>query len=165
MRWRKVCREGAQKRKAEKKVDEDSEENEIRSQIGQEVVACIKEKVSVHNGGKDVVQKPVVAQGYAKLELFSHRKLKERMKAGEKGTRLAAQWDEEQKLEEIVARRRMEGSSLQLEVMQKVLELVVQESMSQGKGMKGLKEKKEVQGWPFEDVKEKQNVWWKTLKK
>ena len=36
---------------------------------------------------------------------------------------MAAQWEEEQKLDEIVERRRMEGSSLQLEVMQKVTEL------------------------------------------
>ena len=35
----------------------------------------------------------------------------------------------------------MEGSSLQLEVMRKVLELVVHERMSQGKGVKGFKEK------------------------
>ena len=31
----------------------------------------------------------------------------------------AAQWDEEQKLEEILERRRMEGNSWQLEVMQR----------------------------------------------
>ena len=32
---------------------------------------------------------------------------------------MAGQWDEAQKLEEIVERRRIEGSSLKLEVMQK----------------------------------------------
>ena len=63
---------------------------------------------------------------------------------------MAAQWDDEQRLEEILKRRRMEGSPLQLEVMQKVPELVVQERMSQGKGAKGLKEKKKVQGWSIE---------------
>ena len=49
----------------------------------------------------------------------------------------------------------MEGSSLQLEVMQKVLELVVHERMSQGKGVKGFKEKKTVPGWSAEEIKEK----------
>ena len=49
---------------------------------------------------------------------------------------MAARWDEEQKLEEILERRRMEGSSLKVEVMQKVAELVVHERMSQGKGSK-----------------------------
>ena len=47
----------------------------------------------------------------------------------------------------------MEGSSLQLEVMQKVLELV-----SQGKGVKGFKEKKIVPGWSIEEMKEKPNI-------
>ena len=40
------------------------------------------------------------------------------------------QWDEDEKLEEILERRRVEGSSLQAEVLQKVPELVVHERMS-----------------------------------
>ena len=71
---------------------------------------------------------------------------------------MAAQWDEEQKLEEILERRRMKGSSLKLEVMQNVPELVVHERMSQGKGVKGLKEKKKVPGWSVEEMKEKPNI-------
>ena len=55
---------------------------------------------------------------------------------------MAAQWNEEQKLEEILERRRMKGSSLQLEVMKKVLEVVVHERMSQSRGVKGFKERK-----------------------
>ena len=43
---------------------------------------------------------------------------------------MAVQWDEEQQLEEILERRRMEGNSLQLEVMQKLPELVVHERMT-----------------------------------
>ena len=35
------------------------------------------------------------------------------------GDQIAAQWDKEQKVEEIVERRRIEGSSLKVEVMQK----------------------------------------------
>ena len=42
--------------------------------------------------------------------------------------------------------------------MQKVPELVVQERMSQGKGVKGLKEKYKVQGWSIEEMTEKPNV-------
>ena len=45
-------------------------------------------------------------------------------------------------LEEILEQRRMEGSSLQLEAMRNVLELVVHERMSQGMGVKGFNEKK-----------------------
>ena len=50
---------------------------------------------------------------------------------------MAAQWDEEQKPKEIVERRRIEGRSLKLEVMQQVPEPVVHECMSQGKGVEG----------------------------
>ena len=49
-------------------------------------------------------------------------------------------WAEGEKLEEILERRRMEGSPLQAEVMQKVLELVVHERMSQGEEVRGTKE-------------------------
>ena len=52
----------------------------------------------------------------------------------------------------------MEGSSLQLEVMQKVLELVVHESLSKGTGTKGFKEKKIVPGWSVEEMREKPNI-------
>ena len=52
----------------------------------------------------------------------------------------------------------MEGSSLNLEVMQKVPELVVHERMSQGRGVKGRKEMKKVPGWSFEEMKDKPNI-------
>ena len=44
--------------------------------------------------------------------------------------RMEEQRDEDEKLEEILERRRVDGGSLQAEVMQKVLELVVHERMS-----------------------------------
>ena len=65
---------------------------------------------------------------------------------------MEVQWAEDEKLEERLQRRRMEGSSLQAEVMQKVLELVVYELMSQGKGVKCTKEKKKVKGWFSEEM-------------
>ena len=40
-------------------VDEDGEERRIRSQIAQEVVAGIKKEVSVHDGEKEDVKRPV----------------------------------------------------------------------------------------------------------
>ena len=64
---------------------------------------------------------------------------------------------EDEKLEEILERKRMEGSSLQAEVMQKVPELVVHELMSQGKKMRGIKGKKKVIGWSTEEMKDKAN--------
>ena len=47
---------------------------------------------------------------------------------------MAAQRDEEQKLEEVLERRRMEGSSLKLDVIHKVRELVVNEQCHKAKG-------------------------------
>ena len=48
----------------------------------------------------------------------------------QKEDQMEVQWAEDEKLEEILERRRMEGSSLKAEVMQKVLELVVHEQMN-----------------------------------
>ena len=62
------------------------------------------------------------------------------------GDQMKEQWDEDEKLEEILEQRRVDGGSLQAEVMQKVPELVVRERMSQGKqgescGRKGKSER------------------------
>ena len=51
----------------------------------------------------------------------------------------------------------MEGSSLQVEVMQKVPELVVHERMSQVERTKCAKEEKKVKGWSTEEKKNKAN--------
>ena len=67
------------------------------------MVAGIKEKVCVHDGEE---------AGTAEEEEESWRERDQ----------MAAQWEEEQKLEEILEQRRMEGSSVQLEVMRNVLE-------------------------------------------
>ena len=48
-----------EKGREEGEVDEDGEKSRIRGQLVQEVVAGIKEKVSVHDGEKDDVKRPV----------------------------------------------------------------------------------------------------------
>ena len=130
-----------EKGREEGSVDEDGEESRIRSQIEQEVVAGIKEKVSVHSG--EAVQKPV-GQGVTRSWDCSQMENEEEEESWQEGDQMTAQSDAEQKLDEIVQRRRIDGSFLKLEVMQKV-QLVVQERRSQGKGVKGLKEKKKNQ--------------------
>ena len=55
---------------------------------------------------------------------------------------MAAKWEEEQKLEEIVEQRRIEGDPLKVKVMRQAPELVVYERMSPGEGVRGPKEKK-----------------------
>ena len=60
LQWRKAARkETKEKGREEGDVDEDGEERRIRGQVVQEVVAGIKEKVSVHDGEKDDVKRPV----------------------------------------------------------------------------------------------------------
>ena len=54
---------------------------------------------------------------------------------------MEVRWDEVQKLEEVLERRRTEGSPSQTEVMQKVLKLVVHERMSQSERARGTKKK------------------------
>ena len=71
---------------------------------------------------------------------------------------MAPQWDEEQKLEEIMERRRVEGSSLQLDATQRVLELVENEHMLQSKRMISHTVKKRIPGWSIEQMKEKTNA-------
>ena len=66
--------------------------------------------------------------------------------------------EEEQHLDDLIERRRMEGSSLKLDVMQKFPELVVNKRMSQGEQGKATKEKKKVPGWSFEEMKERPNI-------
>ena len=70
----------------------------------------------------------------------SKTKKRREVKGWQEEDQMAAQCDEEQKWEEILERRRMERNSLQLEVMQKVPELVVQEPPTKGK--KGRAQKK-----------------------
>ena len=81
---------------------------------------------------------------------------------------MAEQWIEEQHLEEIVERRRMGGSSLKLDVIQKVLELVVNERVSQGeKGERHEKKRKKCQDGPLKKWREghKTSQWRRTRKR
>ena len=132
-----------EKGREEGEVDEDGEERRIRDQIVQGVVAGIEVKVSGHEGNKEAIQTPAGQSFMRSWDCLQTEKYEEE-ESWREGDQMAVHWDEEQKLEEIWERRRIEGSSLKLEVMQKVPELVVHERMSQGKGVKGLEEKKRV---------------------
>ena len=158
LQWRKFARkEHKGERQRRRAVDEDGEEREVGSQIAQKVVAFLKEKVSEHNGDKEAVERPA-GQSVMRCWDCSQIENEEEEDSWRERDQMAAQWDEEQQLTEIWERRRMEGSSLKVEVLQKAPELVVHERMSQGKGVKGLKEKKKVPGWSFEEMKEIPNI-------
>ena len=71
---------------------------------------------------------------------------------------MAGQWEEEQHLDDLIGRRRLGGSSLKLDVMQKVPELVENKRMSQGEKQKDTKEQKKMPGWSIEEMKERPNI-------
>ena len=67
-----------------------------------------------------------------KMGLLADTENEKEEESWHEGDQMAGQWEEEQHLENIVERKRMEGSSLKLDVMQKVPDLVVSKRMSQG---------------------------------
>ena len=146
------------KKKGRKKNKDENGEKRIRFEIAQKLVEGIKGKACVHEGVNSTAQRAVgqsVKQNWDSSRVENEEEEEE--KDWQEVEWMAVQWDEEQKLEEILARRRMEGNSLQLEVMQKAPELVVHERMSQGEKAKGTKEKKKVKGWSIEEMKDKVN--------
>ena len=113
-----------EKGREEGEVDEDSGKRRIRSQIAQEVVPGIKEKARAHDGIKEFAPRPA-GQSFMRSEDWPQIENEEEEESWREGDQMAAQWNEEHILEDILERGRMEGSSLKLEVMQKVPELVV----------------------------------------
>ena len=75
----------------------------------------------MHGGIKEAVQSKAV-QSF--MRSWDCSQIENEVEEGSwrEGDQMAAQWEEEQQLEGTVERRRIEGSSLQLDVMQKVLE-------------------------------------------
>ena len=78
---------------------------------------------------------------------------------------MAAQWEEEQKLEGNWERRKIEGSSLQVEIMQKMPELLVHEHVTRQRGEASKREKETTRIASSIDKRKTKLLWWKTLKK
>ena len=93
---RLLCRSTKEKGREELAADEDGEEREIRSQITQGVVACIKEKISVHSGDKEAVQRPA-GQRVTRSWDCSKIENEELDVSRQEGGQMAAQWEEGQK--------------------------------------------------------------------
>ena len=104
------CQEEAQNKK-------DREEGETDEEITQEVVTGIKEEASAQEDAKSTAQR-IVGQI---LDCSQIENEEEEEKDWQEEDQMAVLCDEEQELEEMLEGRRMEGNSLQLEVMQKVL--------------------------------------------
>ena len=138
------CQEGAPKREVEKKRRKmRTAKGKVKYAIAQEVVAGIKEKAGVREDAKSTAQR-TVGQSVKQSWDCSHIENEEEEEEDnwQQEDQMEAQRAEDEKWEEILERRRMEGSSVQAEVMQEVLELVVQERMSKGKGVKCTKERR-----------------------
>ena len=118
---------------------------------------CIKEKACAHDDATATAQRSVgqsVKQGWDFSQIGNEEEEEE--EDWQKDDEMAAQWDEEQKWEETLKRKRMEGNSFAAgSHAKKVPELVVHEQMSQGEKPKGTKEKKNVKGWSIEEMKDK----------
>ena len=108
----------------------------MRYKIVQKVVADIEKKARAQVDVKPTGQR-TVGQSVKQSWDWSHMENEDEDEEEywQKEEQMDVQWAEDEKLEEILERRRMQGSSLQAEVTQKVPELVVHERMSQGKNV------------------------------
>ena len=112
----------AGKEKGKEKEKDENGEGRIRNAIAQQVVEGIKGKACAHEDAKST----------ARRKVGQKTKKRTKKKTGKKEDQMEVQRAEDEKLEEVLERRRVEGSSLQAEVTQKVPELVVLERRSQG---------------------------------
>ena len=139
------CQEETQKKKGreEGEPNDGRKERKVWSEITQEVVASIKEEASAQGNAKSIAHRTVGQKVRSNCDCsqIEHEE-EEEEKDWQEEDQMVGQWDEEHKLEEISERRRMEGNSLQLEVMQKVPELAVHERMTKGNEVRGTKGKK-----------------------
>ena len=128
-----------EKCREEGEEDEGSEERRIRDQIIEELITGIQKK-AIDEGVKNKVKRK---GGQSLMRCWDCLQIEneEEEESWQERDQMAAQWDKEQKMEEILEQKGMEGSPGQLEVVRRVPELVVHDRMSQGKRVKGLKEK------------------------
>ena len=113
------------------------------------MVAGIKEKAGVHEDAIPTAQRTVGQSVKQSGDSQIVNEEEEEEENWQKEDQMEVQWAEDEKVEERLERRRMEGRFLQAEVMQ----LVVHERMSQGKGVKCTKEKKKAKGLCTEEMK------------
>ena len=121
------------------------------------MVADIKKKASAREDAKSTAQRTVGQSVRQNRDCSQIENEEEEEEDWQTENQMEVQWVEDERLEEILERRK-EGSSLQAEVMQKVPELVVHERISQGKKkVRGAKEKNKVKGWSTDEMKDKPN--------
>ena len=90
------------------------------------MVAGVKEKASAHDDDKQRTARQSVKQNWECSQFENEEE--EAEDDWRKENQTEVHWDEDEKLEKILERKRMERSFLQAEVMQKVPELVIHET-------------------------------------
>ena len=111
------------------------------------MAAGIEKKASAHEDAESTAQRSV-GQNVKQNWDCSQIEAEDEDEEWRKGDQMEMQWNEDEKLEEMLERRRV-----QAEVMQKVPELVAHERISQGE--KSGEEQKKVKGWSTEEMKNK----------
>ena len=142
----------------EEEEEEDSRERPVRYETAQK--KWLRAKAGVHEEAKSIAQRTLGQSVKQSWDCSQIENEEDEDEDWQKGDQMDMQWVDDEKLEEILERSRAEGSSVQAEVFQKVLELVVHERMSQCGKAKGLEEKKKLKGWSIEETKDKQRSSW-----
>ena len=146
----------------EEEKKEDSREGRIRNGIDQKVVAGIKEKANTHEDAKSTALGTAgqrVKQYWDCSQIENEEEEEE--EDWQEGDQMGVRWAGDEKFLETLERRRMEGTSLQAEVMQKARELVVHEWMFQGKKREAQKKRRTLKGGPPKRGKTSQAVRWR----
>ena len=102
-----------EKGRGKEEPDEGKEEGKIRSEITQEVVAGIKGEVSAQDGVNPIAQRTVGQRVMRNWDCSQIENEEEKERGNKEGTRWQHSGMNSKKMEEILERRRMEGSSLQ----------------------------------------------------
>ena len=118
----------------------------IRKEIDQAVVAGVNDKSSAQGGAKETAQRTAWQREKHNWDCSQIAKKEEEEEEAE--GQMEVQCEEDVKLEENLERR-MEGSSLQPEVMQKVLGLVCMTACLKAKTVKCRYTRKEESEWMF----------------
>ena len=127
-----------EKGREEGEEDEGGEERSIRDQIVKEVIAGMEEKV-IDEGVKNKVKRPG-GQCFMRSWDCSQIENEEEEEGWQERDQVAAHWDDEQKLEEILEQRRMEGSTPgSLRLCEEDLSLCCVNACHKAKRVKGLK--------------------------
>ena len=145
------ARSAEERGREEEEPDDGKKERKIRNEVTQEVGVRKKMPSQLH---KEPSGKRLSNIGTARK---SNTRKRRKRKTGKRRTRWLYNGMRSKSWRRPWNEQGWKGNSLQLDVMQKVPELVVHERMTKGKEVRGTKGKKKVKGWSVEEKKDKVN--------